>query len=105
MGFFQTVKVFLQTIWTTAFGDIIKIAVVNIAALYKSSILDFLSRSAEKKVAEMERYQNLSGEEKQKATKDYLIAVAASEGITVASAVINLIIEAAVVKIKGGKAD
>lgn len=96
----QRVAGFFKAIWSSPFGQILSVATNNLVRVAGTTALDLLTVQAQRKVAELDLYSNMTGEVKARHARDFLIAYAESAGLNVAKSVINLVVELAVSALK-----
>jgi len=89
--------VFVKTLWTSQLGKLVFDALENLLQNNARKELDKLSVLAKLKAIEVEQeYGHLTGDEKRQVVLEYLKDIAAAEGLEVATATLNFLIESAV---------
>lgn len=98
--FFEAIKAFVGKIFgSSVFQSVFQTAISNILSLTTTVAIDMLTSVALKEAGALEG-TGLSGDEKRKAVLDKLKATAISEGVTVTTTTLNLILETVVNSLK-----
>jgi hypothetical protein len=98
--FVLAIKTFLGKVFGSGtFQTVFQTAISNILALTTASAIDLLTQVALKEAGQLEG-TGLSSDEKRKAVLDKLKTTAITEGVTVTTTALNLILETAVNSLK-----
>lgn len=98
--FFEAIKAFVSKVFGSGvFQSVFQTAINNILTLTTTVAIDLLTSVALKEAGQLEG-TGLSGEEKRKAVLEKLKNTAITEGITVTTTTLNLILETVVNSLK-----